>query len=406
MQLIWYVPSLIIGLTVGFSSGYWQLALVSVLMVTLMLGFQIYRNRYPSFESSSKVHVSAGQVAINNEVLPKYELFWKKQWQEILLAHFQSRQAPDYLAQLLTRKTEQGFWNGQGPSLGLWLGAGTSTEMSIDLATEGPHLVIIGPTGSGKSELLKLMLDSLVENQSADLVLFDFKGGATLEKFVPVAIGMGTDLNAKESERLFDFIRFELVSREKLFAERAVSDMRQFNLLGEVLKPLVVVIDEFAAVLASGPKAASSIEDICTRGRSLGVHLIAASQSLTGISRSLLTNLRARIAMRSSDPIDFVQLGLNPNKTSLPKVEGFGQAVLLTASRAPEDFYFPFGFKLAPRQVVSMEDYEPPQPARSQLLRQMYSSPEPMPDLPAGRLSSPNSQLLSRMEGLRWSERR
>ena len=406
MQLIWYLPSLIIGLTIGFSSGYWQLALISVLMITMMLGVQIYRRRYPPFESGANVYVSAGQVAISNRVLPRYELFWKKQWHEMLLQHFQLRQAPDYLSHLLTKKLAQGFWGAPKPDLALWLGASMATEVSIDLATEGPHLVIVGPTGSGKSELLKLILGSLLENQRVDLMLFDFKGGATLEKFLPSAIGMGTDLNPQHCEKLLDYILSELAMREKMFAEQAVSNLSEFNLVGNQLRPLVVVIDEFAAVLSSGSRASNCVDTICARGRSLGIHLIAASQSLTGISRSLLTNLRARIAMQSSDPIDFVQLGMNPSKANLLAVEGFGNAVLLTSARAQEAFYFPLGFMPAPKQEALLEADEPRQLARSQFLRQMYLDPEQKLDPLAEQPSNQDSQLLSRMEGLRWSERR
>jgi S-DNA-T family DNA segregation ATPase FtsK/SpoIIIE len=406
MQLIWYLPSLIVGLTVGFSSGYWQLALVSILMASLMLGFQVYRNRYPQFETGSSVFLSAGQVAISDRVLPRFELFWKKQWQELLLGHFQARQAPDFLSQLLVQKSVEGFWNTPSSELSLWLGASSSRDVSVDLATEGPHLLIVGPTGSGKSELLKLMLGSLLENQRVELVLFDFKGGATLEEFVPAAIGMGTDLDARGSEKLFDYIQAELASREKLFAARKVSELKQFNLLGEPLQRIVLVIDEFAACLATGPKASSCVEDVLARGRSLGIYLIAASQSLTGISRSFLTNLRARIAMGSSDPIDFVQLGISPTKSNLPAVQGFAQAVLLTPARAAEGFYFPLGFRPEPKPVTLTEAGEPPRPVRSQLLRQMYSGPEPEMNLPLEQPSSPDSQLLSRMEGLRWSGHR
>lgn len=406
MQFIWYLPSLIIGLTVGFSSGYWQLALVSVLMVSLMLGAQLFRNRYPPFEPGSKVHISAGQVAINNRVLPKYEMLWKKQWHELLLESFQARKAPDLLALLLSHKSRSGLRSTQSPPLEIWLGSNGSVEQGVDLAVDGPHLIIVGPTGSGKSELLKLIMGSLVENQKVDLVLFDYKGGATLERYSHLSKGMGTDLDPLASGKLWDFIQAELAFREALFAKSGVSDMTRFNSLGNSLLPIAVVIDEFAAVLASGQKANLAIEDVCARGRSLGVHLIAASQSLTGIPRALLTNLRARIAMGSSDPIDFVQLGINPNKVSLPKVSGWAQAVLLTARASPEGFYFPLGFTPAPKQEALMEVHGPPQPVRSQVLRQMYLDPEPEMNPPAEQPSNPNSQLLSRMEALRWSEHR
>jgi energy-coupling factor transporter ATP-binding protein EcfA2 len=406
VQFLWYLPSLIIGITVGLSSGYWQLAMVSILMVSLMLGVKLYRNRYPGFERGAQIHVSLGQVAINNRVLPRYDMLWKKQWNDLLLEYFQSRSAPDLLAELLARKSDGGVRFQSSPALELWLGSTGSAEQSIDLAVDGPHLIIVGPTGSGKSELLKLIVRSLIENQKVQLVLFDYKGGATLEKFSDQAVGIATDLDPKSALKLWDFVSSELASREKLFASRGVSDIAQFNTAGDSLNPIVLVIDEFAAVLASGQKASSAIEDVCARGRSLGVHLIAATQSLTGIPRSLMTNLRARIAMSSSDPIDFVQLGINPNKLNMPMVPGWAQAVLLTARKMPEGFYFPIGFTKAPRQEALTEVSEPPLPVRSQWLRQMYLDPELTTDPPEEQSSSPDSLLLSRMEGLRWSERR
>lgn len=406
MQFVWYLPSLIIGLSVGFSSGYWQLALVSVLMVSLMLGAQLYKNRYPVFEQGVEIHVSAGQVALNNRILPRYELLWKKQWHQLLLESFQARSAPDFLAVLLAQKVEGGLRPTSGPPLEIWLGSSGTHELRIDLALEGPHLIIVGPTGSGKSELLKLIVGSLTEAQKVELVLFDYKGGATLEKYSAFSRGMGTDLDPGFSQKLWESVLLELASREKLFASNSVSDLVQFNSLGNQLPPLALVVDELAAVLASGQIASSAVENVCARGRSLGVHLIAATQSLTGISRSLMTNLRARVAMSASDPIDFVQLGINPSKASLPTVSGWAEAMLITARRAPAGFYFPIGFTPEPRPEAVTEVREPPRPVRSQLLRQMYLDPEKVTDPTGEQPSSLDSLLLSRMEALRWSEHR
>ena len=63
MQWIWYLPSMLIGLGFGFSSGYWQLALISVFMVLILIGTQVYKNRYPQFDENSVVHVSNASVA-------------------------------------------------------------------------------------------------------------------------------------------------------------------------------------------------------------------------------------------------------------------------------------------------------------------------------------------------------
>ena len=403
MQLIWYLPSLIIGLTAGVSSGYWQLALISTLMVSLMLGVSLYKNRYPVFEPDSRIDVSVGQVAIANRVLPRIELIWKKQWHELLLANQARQMAPDFLAWTKDQISEHGFDLDPAQSLQLWIGANNSRQKVVSLASSGPHLIIVGPTGSGKSELLKLLMYSLVQESSCDLVLFDFKGGATLERFELQAVGLATDLAPSKQKQLWDFVSGELETREQIFASRQVSGIEQFHQLGEQMSEIVVVVDEFAAALATGVNALSCLEDICARGRSLGVHLIAATQSLTGIPRSMLTNLRARIAMASSDPIDLVQLGFNPGKLSLAAVTGWGIGYLATANTSAEGFYFPLGFTPKPKLEVLIPSGEQPLPARSQLLRQMYSSPEPEQNQPAAPVSIPESQLLSRMEGLRWS---
>jgi hypothetical protein len=406
MQLIWYLPSLVIGLTVGLSSGYWQLALISTLMVGLMVGVSLYKNRYPVFETDSQIHLSPGQVAIANRVLPRFEFLWKKQWQELLLANHARKSAPDFLALTKEHIREHGFDLDSTMSLPLWIGVSGSSQKALSLSSDGPHLIIVGPTGSGKSEFLKLLVHSLLQAGACKLVLFDFKGGATLERFENDAVGLATDLDSGKQSQLWDFVSGELSERERTFASRQVSGIEQFNQLGEQMPELVVVVDEFAAALATGVKAASCIEDVCARGRSLGVHLIAATQSLTGIPRSMLTNLRARVAMASSDPIDLVQLGMNPNKLSLATVPGWGSGFIATANSSAEGFYFPLGFTPEPKKEVLIPSGGQLQPARSQLLRQMYSSPEPEQNLPEEPSSIQESQLLSRMEGLHWLGRK
>ena len=406
MQLIWYLPSLIIGLTVGFTSGYWQLALISTLMVSLMLGVAVYRNRYPVFDADAVIHLSVGQVAIANRVLPRFEFLWKRHWHELLLSNHAARTAPDFLSTIRDQIQDRGFDLDMTKSLPLWLGASGSSQKVISLASDGPHLIIVGPTGSGKSEFLKLLVYSLLQQGTCELALFDFKGGATLERFEHHAVGLATDLDTAKQRELWGYVAEQLLAREQLFANRQVSGIEQFNQLGEPMSEIVVVIDEFAAALATGQKASACIEDVCARGRSLGIHLIAATQSLTGIPRSMLTNLRARVAMASSDPIDLVQLGMNPGKLSIAPVAGWGTGFLASANSSAEAFYFPLGFTPELKPAVLIPSGEPPLPARSQLLRQMYSSPELEPDLPAAPLPIPESQLLSRMEGLRWSGRK
>jgi energy-coupling factor transporter ATP-binding protein EcfA2 len=408
MQWIWYLPSMLIGLGFGFSSGYWQLALISVLMVLILIGTQGYKNRYPQFDENSVVHVSNAAVAIGNRVLPRFQFLWKAQWHQLLLAELSKASTSDYFAIALDRIKQDRFrveGVGEG-KLVSWIGANESRELVLDLVSDGPHLIVVGPTGSGKSEFLRLLLTSLRATQDFKLALFDYKGGAALEEFAEDSIGIATDLDQESQLKLFAVLANELAEREQLFASAKCSSIETYVAAGHDLSRLVVVVDEFVAALSSGPKALAAIEDVAARGRSLGVHLVAAAQSLSGVSRAMLTNLRARVAMSSSDPIDMVQLGINPGKHKNINVSGWASAIVYCGSNQAESFGFPLGVRPEPLLAQLPSSSEQPQPARSQALRQMYSSQEPELDRPQELSSSLDSQLLSRMARLHSSAHR
>ena len=408
MQWIWYLPSMLIGLGFGFSSGYWQLALVSVLMVLILIGTQGYKNRYPQFDENSVVHVSTAAVAIGNRVLPRFQFLWKAQWHQLLLAELSKASTGDHFALALDRIKQDRFrveGVGEG-KLVSWIGANESRELVLDLVSDGPHLIVVGPTGSGKSEFLRLLLTSLRATQDFKLALFDYKGGAALEEFAEDSIGIATDLDQESQLALFTLLANELAERERLFASAKCSSIETYVAAGHDLSRLVVVVDEFVAALASGPKALATIEEIAARGRSLGVHLVAATQSLSGVSRAMLTNLRARVAMSSSDPIDMVQLGINPGKHKSINVAGWASAIVYLGSVQAESFGFPLGVRPEPLLDQLPSSSEQPQQARSQALRQMYSSQEPELDRPQELSSNPDSQLLSRMARLHSSKHR
>ncbi len=408
MQWIWYLPSMLIGLGFGFSSGYWQLALISVFMAVILIGTQVYRNRYPQFDENSVAHVSNAAVAIGNRVLPRFQFLWKAQWHQLLLAELSKASTGDYFALAIDRIKQDLFRiNGVGEGKLLsWIGANESRELVLDLVTDGPHLIVVGPTGSGKSEFLRLLLTSLRATQDFKLALFDYKGGAALEEFAEDSIGLATDLDQESQLALFALLAQELSEREQLFASAKCSSIETYVAAGNKISRLVVVVDEFVAALASGPKALATIEDIAARGRSLGVHLVAATQSLSGVSRAMLTNLRARVAMSASDPIDMVQLGINPGKHKSINVSGWASAIVYCGSNQAESFGFPLGVRPEPSLAQLPSSSEQPQPARSQALRQMYSDQEPELDRPQELSSNPDSQLLSRMARLHSSAHR
>ena len=408
MQWIWYLPSMLIGLSFGISSGYWQLALVSVFMVLILIGVQVYKNRYPQFDENSVVHVSKASVAIGNRVLPRFQFLWKAQWHQLLLAEL-SKASTGYHFLLALDRIKQDRFRVNGVAEGglvSWIGSSETSELTLDLVSDGPHLIIVGPTGSGKSEFLRMLLTSLRATQHFELALFDYKGGAALEEFAADSIGMATDLDQESQLGLYARLAQELAVREQLFAGAKCSSIESYVASGNELARLVVVVDEFVAALSSGSKALATIEDIAARGRSLGVHLVAATQSLSGVTRAMLTNLRARVVMTSADPIDMVQLGINPGKHKPVTVSGWASAIIYCGSHQAESFSFPLGVRPEPLIAQLPSSSEQPQLARSQALRQMYSSQEQEPDLPKAPSSNPDSQLLSRMARLHSSAHR
>jgi S-DNA-T family DNA segregation ATPase FtsK/SpoIIIE len=408
MQWIWYLPSMLIGLGFGFSSGYWQLALISVFMVLMLIGAQVYKNRYPQFDENSVVHVSNAAVAIGNRVLPRFQFLWKAQWHQLLIAELSKASTGDHFLRSLDRIKQDRFRvsGAVEGKLASWIGVSETTELTLDLVSDGPHLIIVGPTGSGKSEFLRMLLTSLRASQDFQLALFDYKGGAALEEFAADSIGIATDLGEATQVELYTLLANELAVRERLFASAKCSSIDSYVAAGNELDRLVVVIDEFVAALSSGPKALATIEDIAARGRSLGLHLVASTQSLSGVSRAILTNLRARVVMSCSDPIDMVQLGINPGKHKPITISGWASAIVYLGSNQAESFNFPLGVKPEPLLAQLPSSSGQLQPVRSQALRQMYSSQEPELDLPQEPSSSPDSQLLSRMARLHSSAHR
>lgn len=402
MQLLWYLPSLVIGLMVGVQSGYWQVALMSLLMVLVMGTVSIFKNRYPNFDDAASVQVSLAGVALANRVLPRRQIFWKATWHQILFQKLEAISSDALLTDLLLRKKECGFAvSAKEGELRFWLGFGEGNEVELDLVKDGPHLLIVGPTGSGKSELLHLILTSALESQNFDLATLDFKGGATLACYQELASCFATDLEVESQASFWRYIQLELTSREREFADADIASIDELFLSGGKMKRILVVIDEFSAAMNSGPDAIRTIESIAARGRSLGVHLVAATQSLSGIARSSLTNLRTRIAMASSDPVDLVQLGVNPTRVLAENADGWASCFLVRSNQRAMTLAFPLGVRRALTEVDEIPAGEQLPPARSQLLRQMYLDQEPALDRPEEPSSSHDLQLLSRMAKLR-----
>jgi S-DNA-T family DNA segregation ATPase FtsK/SpoIIIE len=198
---------------------------------------------------------------------------------------------------------------------------------AIDIRKDGPHGLIAGTTGSGKSELLQTIVASLaVANtpEAMTFVLVDYKGGSAFKDCVqlPHTVGMVTDLDAHLVERALESLGAELKRREHILAESGAKDIEDFTDLIKrqpELKPmprLLIVIDEFASMARELPDFVSGLVNIAQRGRSLGIHLILATQRPSGVvSPEIRANTNLRIALRvtdgseSSDVIDAPDAG-------------------------------------------------------------------------------------------------
>ena len=182
----------------------------------------------------------------------------------------------------------------------------------IDLRAHGPHALVGGTTGAGKSEFLQTWIMSMAANVSPDRLTFllvDYKGGAAFAECVdlPHTVGLVTDLSPHLVRRALTSLRAELHHREELLAARGAKDLISMERRSDAEAPpaLVIVIDEFAALASEVPEFVDGVVDIAQRGRSLGLHLIMATQRPAGvITDNLRANTNLRVALRMADESD------------------------------------------------------------------------------------------------------
>ncbi|MEU8622746.1 type VII secretion protein EccCa [Streptomyces sp. NPDC048623] len=203
----------------------------------------------------------------------------------------------------------------------------------------GPHGLCVGATGSGKSELLRTLVLGLAVTHSSEtlnFVLADFKGGATfmgmsqMPHVAAVITNLADDLTLVD--RMGDAIRGELQRRQELLRSAGnyanIHDYEKARAAGAPLEPLaslVLVIDEFSELLTAKPDFIDMFIQIGRIGRSLGVHLLLASQRLEeGKLRGLDTYLSYRIGLRTFSAAESrTAIGV-PDAYHLPSVPGSG----------------------------------------------------------------------------------
>ncbi len=188
------------------------------------------------------------------------------------------------------------------------LGVGTAGPVEIDLRRDGPHALVAGTSGAGKSELLQTLVAALALGNAPDalnVVLVDYKGGSAFAECrdLPHCIGMVTDLDGHLVNRALTALTAELRRREAILAEAGAKEIEDYwRLTGGRLPRLVIVVDEFASLVEEVPEFVTGVVDIGKRGRSLGIHVVLATQHPGGVvNADLRANVNLRLCLRVTD---------------------------------------------------------------------------------------------------------
>lgn len=201
-------------------------------------------------------------------------------------------------------------------STSMTLGLGADGPFALDLRSDGPHGLVAGMTGSGKTELLQTMIASLAVANRPDqinFVLVDYKGDSAFKDCVklPHTVGKVNDLDPHLVVRALQSLKAELKYREHFLAEAGTKDIEDYQDLQakEPHRPplprLLIVIDEFAQLSKDLPDFVTGLVAIAQLGRSLGIHLLLATQRPSGVvSPEIRANTNMRIALRVADAAD------------------------------------------------------------------------------------------------------
>ncbi|WP_122816494.1 FtsK/SpoIIIE domain-containing protein [Nocardioides pantholopis] len=222
-------------------------------------------------------------------------------------------------------------WMMEPRSTTMTLGVGLDGPFSLDLRSDGPHGLIAGMTGSGKTELLQTIIASLaIANRPEwlNFVLIDYKGDSAFKDCVnlPHTVGKVNDLDPYLVERALASLEAEMDVRKNFLAEAGTKDIEDYQDLysREPHRPplprLVLVIDEFAELAKELPDFMTGLVSIAQLGRSLGVHLLLATQRPSGVvSPAIRANTNLRIALRVADSADSTDVLQTADAARIPK---------------------------------------------------------------------------------------
>lgn len=201
-----------------------------------------------------------------------------------------------------------------------YLGVSSGGSLNIGLSEHGPHWLLGGTTGAGKSQLLRSLVLSAALRYPPErlgLILVDFKGSAGLGPLaqLPHALSVLSNFDVSAVERALEFLRADIHRREVDLQALGVNSYRDYlascQAAGTIPRypELLIVVDEFRMLIDSMPDAMAELMRIATIGRSLGLHLVLATQRPQGaISQDIRANIAASICLRVASAQDSYNL--------------------------------------------------------------------------------------------------
>ncbi|EWT00217.1 hypothetical protein N865_17535 [Intrasporangium oryzae NRRL B-24470] len=221
-------------------------------------------------------------------------------------------------------------WSSTEGSARATLGVTQEGPFTVDLGRDGPHTLVGGTTGAGKSELLQTLVAGLAVSNCPDqlaFVLIDYKGGSAFRECarLPHTLGVVTDLDHGLTTRALTSLDAELKRRERLLALAGAKDLDDYasittrdrrDLPG--IPRLVLVVDEFKLLADELPDFVAGLVRIAAVGRSLGIHLVLATQRPAGIiTGDMRANISLRVALRVRDRSDSDDVIEGPEAASI-----------------------------------------------------------------------------------------
>jgi S-DNA-T family DNA segregation ATPase FtsK/SpoIIIE len=350
MQLLWFVPSLAYGIMLGVTTSNYFLAISTVFTMLIALLIRYRLSRRPKLSPATKLRVIDKDIWLDDYRLPRGEIFWTQEQADFVFDRLGSSSTETSALQLFLTKTFQR----DVAVLNVALGFNDDGVVQRSLAEDGPHAILIGSTGSGKTELLRAMLRDLLDATSKPtLVCIDFKGGTGLDEFRTASKFFASDHDVTATQTLIDWLESELNRRE---------------LEARTEPALVIAIDELGHLLGKLQKGSAVLGAIAARGRSAGMHLVMTNQNLVGVNRALLSNVKLRLLIGNPDPVDAAMLGqLSRTGPTQQAERGLAFAQIVAHGTAAEPFCFVLpGFVATSKELSSAQ---PPPDRELQPLR-------------------------------------